>query len=62
MVRNQESLNKMIQSLALYNLKQEIYLNPKIHAIDEWFISPPEWIRRCKIKIDMSKHLNKPKR
>ena len=44
--QNQESINGLIQSLALDGLELENQYNPKNDDIAEWFGGAPDWVRR----------------
>ena len=44
--QNQESINGLIQSLALDGLELENQFNPKNDDIAEWFSGAPDWVRR----------------
>ena len=44
--QNQESINGIIQSLALDGLNYEDHFDSKNDDIETWFQGSPEWIRR----------------
>lgn len=44
--QTQESINGIIQSLAIDGLEIENYFDPKNEDIGDWFSGSPDWVRR----------------
>ena len=44
--QNKDSINGLIQSLALDGLELENHFNPKNDDITDWFSGAPDWVRR----------------